>query len=389
MEGTIERGAFDKIGDSIKARLSAGREPVIVDDRTTPHAVLALRDVEEQVGKVRYQNHAAPDAVRTETFPPSQIDGVGLADLDQARKRLVRIYQDAKSTRNDADIRATRGVINSFDDHIEHAINSGLFTGNERALPTLKAARAAYSDYRKTFAPQGPGDEAGRVMQQILGRHGQAATPTEISNWLYGASGLGNTGTSVRVAQRVRSIVGDGSQEWNGVRQGMWSKLTGASEGRTDWGAQKISERIAEFLNGSGKPLAQTLFSAEERQHMARFAGVLKQLVPPPGSVNHSNTAPVLARIAAQSFNAITAMLGAAVHGPIGLAAGVASNVMRKGIQEGAATQRVTRSLYHSPAREVQARESAARSGRRGASVARGVVPGFGALAPPQQERAR
>ena len=122
---------------------------------------------------------------------------------------------------------------------------------------------------------------------------------------------------------------------------------------------------------------------------MARFAGLLKQMVPPPGAVNHSNTAPVLSKIAAQSFNSIVAMLGAAAHGPIGLAAGLASNVVRKGVQERSAVNRVTNSLYGSPADDVQRRALASQSGRRGSVAARTTIPVFGSLVPQQQDRAR
>lgn len=350
LPGTIPRAAFDNVGDSIRARMTLGANPVIIDDVTTPYAARALRDVEQQVGGTRFQNQAAPGVMQTANLPRQAIDAVGLSDIDQARKRLLSFARDARSSGNAADARATQRVIGEFDQHLHDVIDAGLFSGSTRALPALQEARAAFRDYRQTFTPQGAGDDVGPVIQKITGRYdGQAATPTEISNYLYGASGIGNTGLSVRLAQRLRGMLGADSPEWSAVRQGMWSKLTENVEGRVDWGPQKIAGRMADFLNGPGQPLAHVLFSQQERQLMGQYAALQRQLQPVAGSINYSNTAPVLKKIMGGVTHSLLPMLGLSAGGlPGGLVAFAADRAM-KAAGERANANRVARSFYGNP----------------------------------------
>ena len=289
--GEFDAGTFAQIKPSIVKRLGEAREPIILDEASrvvNPNAHRALDFVEGY-----FKEHPV--------VTPDQMNRVG--------KALVSIYQDAK--RNPSDRRATQAVMNSFGKHIDDALDAGLFSGSEQAIQTWKDARAAFAKYKRTFGPHGPGDEVGRAMEKILGRYdGQAATPTEVANYLYGASSIGQKGSSVRIAERVRDVLGPGSPEWSGVKQGLWAKLTEATEGRTDWGPQKVSERVFEFLNGDGRPLANKMFDPAERDLMRRYGELLKKMVPPPGAVNYSNTAPVLKRIMDKTGGTISHLLG-------------------------------------------------------------------------------
>jgi hypothetical protein len=339
--GEIHAGAFEGIGQKIKGDLSLGRDPVIVDDVTTPIASRMLQDVDNQISQLKVQNRADPFGAPN----PQDIVGINLAGVDQTRKRLISMA--SATERGSADQRAARRVIGAFDDHVDNAMSNGLFTGDDKAIQALKDARAAYSDYRKTFRSQGGGDDVGRAMEKITGRNGgEGATPTEVANYLYGTANVGGTGLSTRLAQRIQGVVGADSPEWSGVRQGLWSRLTSATEGRTEMGPQKASERIYEFLNGSGKPLSQVMFSPAERTQMEQYAALLKQLVPKPGTVNYSNTAPVLRMLTSNALKGITVALGAETAGPVGALAGMGLNAAGKAMGERSASGRVARSLY-------------------------------------------
>ncbi|NGX98305.1 MAG: hypothetical protein G4V63_24790 [Candidatus Afipia apatlaquensis] len=347
MTGDFESSAFDGLGRSIRNKLTQRSEPVIVDDVTTPVAARALQDLEETLGGAMPTNRASPLGNRTPVG-----DTFSIQDMDQARKRLTTMYGQIgnASPTAAADRRAMRNVMGAFDDHVEQALVSPLFTGDEAAYGTLKAARKAYADYAKTFRPQGPGDDVGTVIQKIIGRYdGQAATPNEVANFLFGATNVGAKGQSVRVAQRLKSMLGDDSEEWFGVRQGLWSKLTEPPAGMTDWGPQKVSERIFKFLNGEGQVLSHVLFNANERALMSQFGQVLKQITPPVGSVNHSNTAPVLMRIAKGSMDGLAAIGGFSLGGPLGALLGVGTNAAIKTAQESARNKQIARLLYNAP----------------------------------------
>lgn len=282
--------AFRNVADRIKNTLTNREAPVIIDDVTTPIANRALADVEQHLSNLRIQNRADPFGAPD----PSAIVGVNLKGIDQARKRLVAYYKAAKGGQNAADQRATRAVIDALDNEIEMAMATGLFSGSDDALKLLKEARGAYSRYRNTFSPQGAGDDAGRAMQKIVERD---ATGADIANMLYGKSAIGEKGSSVKIANRIKDIFGKDSDEWSAVKQGLWQRLTSKPEGVDDFGPQAISQRIFKFVNGDGADTARAVFSKDEIAKMRRFASALKNIVPPKDAVNWSGTAYTLAAL--------------------------------------------------------------------------------------------
>jgi hypothetical protein len=353
LPGEIHAGAFEGIGQKIKSQLSLGDNPVIIDDVTTPHTARAIKDIEANIDQLKVQNRADPFGEPN----PENIVGISLKGVDQTRKRLLSFARDAASSGNAADARAAKSVIGAFDRHVQDSIDAGLFTGDQRALDALKEARGAYADYRKTFTSQGAGDDVGRVLEKIVGKNGMQATPNEVANYLYGSANVGATGLSVRLGQRLKSILGETSPEWSGVKQGLWSRLAEATEGRSDFGPQKQSERIFEFLNGSGKTLSQVLFSPAERNLIEEYAKLQKQLVPKPGVVNHSNTAATLGKMLRGSLDGIFAAGGLHMAGPLGLAAGIAGHNAQKVAADVVKASKVARSLYGTPSQVRADRE--------------------------------
>lgn len=282
--------AFRNVGDRIKNTLTNREAPIIIDDVTTPIANKALADVEERLSNLRIQNRADPRGQPN----PADIVGINLKGIDQARKRLVAYYQAAKSGQNAADRRAMLGVIDALDNEIEQSMATGLFSGSDEALKTLKQARAAYARYRQTFSPQGAGDDAGRAMQKIVERD---ATGADIASMIYGKSSIGEKGSSVKIAGRIKDIFGKDSDEWSAVKQGLWQRLTSKPEGVDEFGPQAISQRIFKFVNGDGADTARAVFSKDEIAKMRRFAAALKNIVPPRDAVNWSGTAYTMAAL--------------------------------------------------------------------------------------------
>lgn len=343
LPGEFEPEAFTGIGNRIRTQLTHGAEPVIIDERTTPIAARAIQDIDEQIGHLRVQNLADPRGAPD----PMDIVGINLNGVDQARKRLLTFYRDARGFPPTSDQRAMQAILRSFDDQIENSITRGLFSGDERALDALREARGLHSYYKRMFSPQGAGDDVGQAMQRILGRDGarEPATPTEIANMLYGTASVGAKGISYRLAERVRNVLGDRSPEWAGVKQGLWRRLTEAPEGKTDWGPEKVANRIAEFLNGDGRATAERMFSAPERETMQRFGDVLRQTVPPPGAVNYSNNVPMIAQVRDGLTKFMTAEIGAMIGGIPGAIAGWAVGTVGKPIADIAKARRIRQSM--------------------------------------------
>lgn len=312
VQGQFAPGTFSSVGTTIRKRLDSGANPVVVDDRVTPVASAALGDIEKNLGDLLSEK-------------PLSIQG-----LDQARKRLGTFFSAAKSSGNPSDMRAMGRIADELSGVIEDKITSNLFTGDETAYATWMAARRAFADYKNMFGVRGAGDDAGRVVKKILGSEGShVATTTEIANYLYGAANVGAKGVSVRVAQRLKPILGESSPEWSALRQGLWEKLVTPTEGRTAWGPQKVSERVLEFVNGSGRQLANTIFSQPEREIMLRYAELLKKTTPEAGAVNYSNNLPMLHKIMDATNKHVTTLVGAHMHGASGAVAG---NIVGRGL---------------------------------------------------------
>lgn len=349
MPGEMHAGAFEGIGQKIKGDLSLRDNPIIIDDVTTPIASKAIQDIENNIARLKVQNRADPFGQPN----PENIVGINLKGIEQTRKRLSSFAQDARA--NPADRRATDSVVRAFDEHVQNALDEGLFSGDPRAFQVWKDAREGFRQYKRDFTPQKNDAGIGAIVDKIVNREdGAGATAGEVANLLFGASGTGASGQSVRLAYRVRQLLGEESPEWSGVRQGMWKKLTESTEGRTEFGPQKISERILEFTNGSGQPLARLMYSPQELGQMRRLAVALKETVPPVGAVNYSNTATTVASMIGNAADGITAMLGLHSFGVPGAVAGWLLRVGRKSIAESAQARKLEKSMYGVPPAKVR-----------------------------------
>lgn len=337
LPGQFHPGAFEGVGDRIRSRLfNDPRSPIFVDEGL-PNANRAITYLEGTPGSLAPRNIAAGD----------QFVGVNMQGVDQTRKRLQSLLRAAPPGSEDR--RAVGRIIGAFEHETEDAIARGLFTGDERALPAIRAARRANREYMQQFRAAGSIDpaerEAGRAIERITGRNGgEGATATETARYLLGEAKTGATGSSVRLARRLEQILGADSPEWSGVRQGLWHNLTSPAPGATGWGPQKVAERITEFVNGSGRPMASVAFSQEERDLMLRYARAMRELVPMQGTVNYSNSATVGARLLANSQ--VGHILNAIAHKIGGSPGSMALHMVQRYVQPSLNNAAVRRSIY-------------------------------------------
>jgi hypothetical protein len=177
--------------------------------------------------------------------------------------------------------------------------------------PGERASLARYADrIRGVSAPQAvePGAAAAAIRRYSGADGGPPASGNQIVNDLFGATGKGNGRFAVDLAVRLKqSLTPEG---WTAVRQGMWEKLVNAGEGKIQFEAQALSQRLHEFLNESGSQLSKVLFSPKELQLMGQLASVYKQMIPVKGTTNPSGTAPMLAKIANGARNSLLPLLG-------------------------------------------------------------------------------
>lgn len=269
LPGEFRSDAVVGLGNRVKNDLTFRDQPVIIDDQLTPVASRAIRDLDE-MSAPRIQNRADPRSPPS----PGEVAAVSLKGVDQMRKKLVAYYQAARASgpNGAADARAMQAVMDGFDTQIERAITEGLFSGDPRALQALQEARASYANYRRTYTPQGAGDDVGTAMRRIVERN---ATPEETANMIVGSGKIGSAGTPVRLADRLEQVLGAGSDGWSAIRQAMWQK---ASQVRNAAGEIDPAKSAAGIVSFTDSTLARRMFSPEELRAMRSHARGVQDL---------------------------------------------------------------------------------------------------------------
>lgn len=266
LPGEFNVSAVRGMGSRVKQDLTYSDNPVVIDEGT-PAASRAIQAL-DQMSQPRITNLADPLAPPS----PAEVSSVNLRGIDQMRKRLVAYYQQARSSNNASDIRATRSVLNGFDDQIEGAIRQNLFSGDPRALQALQEARASFSRYQRLYNPRGANDDVGTAMRRIVDRN---ATPEETANLIIGSGKIGTSGAPVRIADRLEEILGADSPAWSSIRQAMWRK---ASQIRTSAGEVDPAKSAASITDFSNSTLARRMFSPEELRAMRGHAQGVRDL---------------------------------------------------------------------------------------------------------------
>jgi hypothetical protein len=199
---------------------------------------------------------------------------------------------------------------------MDAVVSTRLFDGAEEGIDALKEARALWSTYASKFMGK---DGGSKFLQSMID---DDASPDQVTRWLFSAGRLGTGKMNASLAKTLKDTLGDASEEWAMVRQAAFRQMTEKPEGMTQWGPQKISENVLNFVNGPGtRDLARTMFSTDELALMRRYGTALKRLVPPSGAVNTSGTAYEMARMARGAMQALTGAIGTGAGGPVAGAA--------------------------------------------------------------------
>jgi hypothetical protein len=140
---------------------------------------------------------------------------------------------------------------------------------------TKTQLEASFADYKQKFSKRGAGDEVGAAVEKILGKFSDTkATPDTVVKLAYGSGSVPGGQMPVQIAQRIATIFGRDSAEFDTFKQGLFHQLTAGEP-------EKAAARIDEFLTGTkGRLLAQTVFDGGERARLAQYANRLRSIVP-------------------------------------------------------------------------------------------------------------
>jgi hypothetical protein len=279
VERDLADAGYGELAPDVRKRAAA----LMHDEHLSPDNAVdtAMRHLEQE-DAARAGAHAFPGDVPMGAAAAAAPRPVDLKVMDEARKRLVTMFGDAKSaairTGDKSDMRAMGKILSEFDNSISDALASGKFSGDAKLAQELQAAaRKSHAEYRQTFSSRGPGDETGRAVEKILGRYtDSAATPDEIAALAYGSKSDPGGGKAVRIGMRLKEILGEKSPEWADYKQGLFSHITQTGEGEAARTPAQIADRIDKFLTGRGSGLAKVAFDGKERAQLAAYAKSLR-----------------------------------------------------------------------------------------------------------------
>lgn len=137
--------------------------------------------------------------------------------------------------------------------------------------------------------------------------------PNAVARSVFGGSGpVGAKPGAVLEAQAARGLLGPDSAEWAMLRQAAIHRLMDHSEKVT-----KTIERLNDFTTGSGKGVAQTLFSADELAQLRRAANGLASTVRPDGTIRSGAALAAGRQAAVKAIDALMGALAFKVAGPV------------------------------------------------------------------------
>lgn len=190
--------------------------------------------------------------------------GQSMRDVEAVRKDLNFL---ASGAGNDADRRAARRIIDSFDDwHVGAAENHLMAGSDPNALPAMQQARAANRDWRQRFGYNGR-DDADKLINKIVrGEEDQHTGPVGVSNAL-----ISGGDKSAPLHRRLLEATGNDAEVAQSIRSGTWSKLTRDADGNP-LPPETVRKNVITHLHGKGRDVAERVFTPEQRDLMRAHA---------------------------------------------------------------------------------------------------------------------
>jgi hypothetical protein len=257
--------------NDVRARVAQSLENDgrVIDGVLTP-ASSRMMDELQRFASLNIENRAVGTRLPSPAGETPVRVAVSMQGVEQVRKRLNGL---SRAATNDADRSAARSIVREFDNWLGDAFDNALFSGSDDALNSFRAARAANAEWRTRFGFNAR-DDADRVVNRIVTGD---VTSQEVSNWLIGAGKVGSKGVSSRLLTRIAEATGNDPEAMQAIRGGIWNRLSQSTGGVDAKAGAKVANEINEFLNGSGRDVANRLFTPEQRGVMSAYADTLRR----------------------------------------------------------------------------------------------------------------
>jgi hypothetical protein len=258
-----------------------------------------LNTIDQEIAQLRFTNDVARGA---RPITP--------ADMEQVRKQLViqrRLANNAaRMSGNWEDARAVGRVINAFDawEQATATRPGGLLTGDPAdVVSTRMAARAAHAAERARFSRQGPGDQVGTFMENVIGKYpGQEMSPQKIVRTLMGTpdNPAANENAAPILNHLRDNVFGANSPEWGAIKRGVISHMADTPPGGEPVPLTDLADRIERFLGNQRH--ANAILSPQEQSQLQAHANNLRgaEDIPPAKGTIEQQVAQLSGRLTGQ-----------------------------------------------------------------------------------------
>ena len=232
-----------------------------------------LADIESVMGSKKLARQ-----MQGRTIPIKEVEGI--------RRQLNAFKTDAA---NNTDRRNMQQIVQTFDDYLDNDVVRALMDGDSNAIQQYKDARGLTREYFRKFGERPTLTRSGNFIPDRPGKFIEKIifsdpTDEEVANTLFSAAALSNKASS-NMALRFREVLGQGSAEWNQVRQAAFRNMIGfkTEMAETVISPRKSASGIKKALENDS--LMQVLYTPEELGKMRRFVGLLERIDPNMGNL--------------------------------------------------------------------------------------------------------
>lgn len=248
-----------------------------------PNATAAMKQLEWIRDNAASDTSAVSDAARS------------IAGLDRASQRINQIYS-ASARQGGTDYLVTGIIRRNFNKWLSDAVDNSLFTGDPDALKQLAKARQLVSQYKSFEDPETAFSAFDKIVNGAKDLSTGETYPVsgeQVANLLTGMNTVGAADKSARLAAYLRDnldkIAGTpgsyaSTPEWQALRGAVWDRTVEPAHGKG--GPQALATSIDRLLTGSGRPLAEVLYTPQEIANMQAFSNAVKHLIPSPDITN-------------------------------------------------------------------------------------------------------
>ncbi|MEQ9491733.1 MAG: hypothetical protein RIM72_22355 [Alphaproteobacteria bacterium] len=177
-----------------------------------------------------------------------------------------------------------------LDQRLSDAIDQGLMNGDAATLDLFKKARSLRTLHAQLFEA-GKHDPAGNAMVKILDE--KRATPVQVVNYLVNLQRTGSQHVTKGLIDRTVQAFGRNSEQVKLLKSAYLMKAFGEPLNLKSGETARIAivRNARNLLDWEGKAIADTLFTADEKQAIKAFANEVAPTITPADAKNPSRSA--------------------------------------------------------------------------------------------------